>query len=68
VTAPDRPWRVIGFLLLVLGFGFRLDTEWQRLAWLLLLAGTAVTGRGLWLLWQRDAAAVDAFVHEAGKR
>ena len=68
MSAPDRPWRVVGFLLLVLGFGFRLDTEWQRLAGLLLLAGAAVTGRGLWLLWQRDARSADAFVREAGKR
>ena len=68
MSAHDRPWRVVGFLLLVLGFGFRLDTDWQRLAWLLLLAGAAVTGRGLWLLWQRDARSGDAFVHQAGKR
>ena len=68
MSGQDRPWRVLGFLLLVLGFGFRLDTEWQRLAWLLLLAGMAVTSRGLWLLWQRDARSADASVHEAGKR
>ena len=68
MSAADRPWRVVGFLLLVLGFGFRLDTEWQGLAWLLLLAGGAVTGRGLWLLWRRDVRPEDAFVHQAGKR
>jgi hypothetical protein len=68
VSAQDRPWRVVGFLLLVLGFGFRLDTAWQGLAWLLLLGGAAVTGRGLWLLWQRDARPDDAFVRQAGKR
>ena len=68
MSAHDRPWRVVGFLLLVLGFGFRLDTEWQRLAWLLLVAGAAVTGRGLWVLAQRDAGPADAFVRHAGKR
>lgn len=68
MSAHDRPWRVVGFLLLVFGFGFRLDTGWQGLAWLLLLAGAAVTGRGGWLLWQRDAGSADAFVREAGKR
>ena len=65
MSAHDRPWRAVGFLLLVLGFGFRLDTEWQRLAWLLLLVGAAVTGRGLWLLWRRDAPSADAFVRQA---
>ena len=64
----DRPWLFVGFVLLVLGLGLLLDTEWQRLAWLLLLAGAAVTGRGLWLLTQRDAGSADAFVRQAGKR
>ena len=68
MSTRDQPWRVIGFLLLVLGFGFRLDTDWQRLASLLLLTGVAVTGRGLWLLWRRDARPDDAFVRQAGKR
>ena len=68
MSAADRPWRVVGFLLLVLGFGFRLDTGWQMLAWSLLLAGGAVTARGLWLLWRRDVRPEDAFVHQAGKR
>ena len=63
----DRPWRVVGFLLLVLGFGFRLDTDWQRLAWLLLLAGIAATARGFWLLWQGDAHSAETFVREPGK-
>jgi hypothetical protein len=67
MSGHDRPWRVIGFLLLVLGFGLRLDTDWQRLACLLVLAGAAVTGRGFWLLRQRDARPADAFVREAGK-
>jgi hypothetical protein len=35
--------RVIGFLLLMFGFGLRLDTGWQGLAWLLLVAGAIAT-------------------------
>ena len=33
--------RPLGFVLLMLGFGFRLDTGWQGLAWILLVAGAA---------------------------
>jgi hypothetical protein len=39
--------RPLGFLLLMLGFGLRLDTSWQGLAWVLILAGAAVAARGL---------------------
>jgi hypothetical protein len=39
--------RPLGFLLLMLGFGLRLDTAWQGLAWVLLVAGAVVAGRGL---------------------
>jgi hypothetical protein len=67
-VSADRPWRVVGFLLLMLGFGLRLDTAWQVLAWLLLLAGAGATGRGLWLLSRRDLRSDDAFVRQAGKR
>jgi len=67
-VSANRPWRVVGFLLLMLGFGLRLDTGWQGLAWLLLLGGVATTGRGLWLLSQRVARADDAFVRRAGGR
>ena len=42
----DGIWRPLGFLLLMLGFGLRLDTPWQGLAWLLLAVGAAVAGRG----------------------
>lgn len=66
--SPDRPWRVVGFLLLMLGFGLRLDTAWQELAWLLLLGGAAATGRGFWLLSRGDARPDDAFVRRAGER
>jgi hypothetical protein len=33
--------RPLGFFLLMIGFGLRLDTVWQGLAWLLLVAGAA---------------------------
>lgn len=39
--------RPLGFLLLMLGFGLRLDTSWQILAWLLLAVGAAVSALGL---------------------
>jgi len=68
VSAHDRPWRVVGFLLLVLGFGLRLDTDWQWLARFLLLAGAAAVGHGFWLLRQRGVGPIDASVREAGKR
>ena len=35
------------FLLLMLGFGLRLDTGWQVLAWTLLAAGAVGAGVGL---------------------
>jgi hypothetical protein len=31
----------LGFLLVMLGFGLRLDTDWQGTAWVLLAAGAA---------------------------
>jgi len=37
----------IGFLLLMVGFGLRLDTSWQTLAWGFLLAGATTAGSGL---------------------
>jgi hypothetical protein len=41
--------RVAGFLLLMVGFGLRLDTGWQISAWLLLAAG-AVVAAGAFVL------------------
>ena len=41
-----RGWTPVGFLLLMLGFGFRLDTGWQVLAWVLLVAGGAGLAAG----------------------
>ena len=41
-----RGWRPLAFLLVMLGFGLRLDTGWQWTGLLLLAAGAAV-GLGL---------------------
>ena len=40
-------WLPVGFLLLMLGFGLRLDTSWQAVAWGFLLAGAITAGVGL---------------------
>ena len=56
----DTTWRPVGFFLLMLGFGFRLDTAWQGLAALLLALGGASAGTGLWMFWRRQGAS--AFV------
>jgi hypothetical protein len=37
-------WRPLGFLLLMLGFGLRLDTEWQGVANALLGLGAVAGG------------------------
>ncbi len=37
----------LGFLLLMLGLGLRLDSSWQVLAGLLIAAGVVVSGVGL---------------------
>jgi hypothetical protein len=42
-----RAWRPLGFLLLMFGFGFRLDTDWQGLAWALLVLGALAAAGGL---------------------
>lgn len=47
-------WRPLGFLLLMLGFGLRLDSPWQGLATGLLVFGAVAAARGLWTLG-RDA-------------
>jgi hypothetical protein len=65
MIASDRALRPLGFLLLMLGFGLRLDTPYQGVAWLLLLTGALVTGAGLLLLAQRRRN--DAFVQPSGK-
>lgn len=50
----DGIWRPLGFLLLMLGFGLRLDTPWQGLAWGMLAAGAAVSALGLAGLADRE--------------
>jgi len=44
----ERGLRALGFLCAMLGFGLALDSAWGALAWLLMLAGAAVGGVGLW--------------------
>ena len=66
VNPPDTIWRPFGFFLLVVGFGLRLDTPWQGLAWVFLVAGTVSAGAGLWKLARR--AADGAFVAPPGKQ
>jgi hypothetical protein len=39
--------RPLGFFLTMLGFGLRLDTTWQRLGVVLLVAGGAAAAVGL---------------------
>ena len=59
-------WRPLGFLLLMLGFGLRLDSEWQGLASALLGLGAVAGGAGLWAL--RREAVGGAFVPPASRR
>ena len=62
-----RAWRPLGFLLLMLGFGVRLDSDWQALAWMLFVAGGAATMLGLRAAAEpADPAA--AFVRPPGGR
>ena len=56
----------VGFLLLMLGFGLRLDTSWQGLAWGSLLAGAATAGIGI--LHARRAAGSGASVSATSER
>lgn len=65
MMSSDRALRPLGFLLLMLGFGLRLDTSYQGVAWLLLVTGALATGAGLLLLAQRRRR--DAFVQARGK-
>jgi hypothetical protein len=51
----------------MLGFGLRLDSDWQGLAWVLLLAGALAGIAGLRGLWRR-ADGFRAFVPPSGER
>ena len=55
-------WRPVGFFLCMLGFGLRLDSPWQGLAGVLIVAGLGLGGAGLWPLARR------AFVLPEGRR
>jgi len=54
--APGGKSRPLGFLLLVLGLGIRMDasmdSSWGVIAWLLIVAGAVTAGVGLWALGQ----------------
>ena len=41
-----RAWRPVGFFVLMMGIGLRLDSDWQLVAWLLLAAGAVGVGLG----------------------
>ena len=49
-SAPGGKSRPLGFLLLVLGLGVRMDSGWDVVAWLLIGAGAATAASGLWAL------------------
>jgi hypothetical protein len=59
-------WRPLGFLLLMVGFGLRLDTGWQGAAWVFLLGGAASVALGFRDL-ARGGAEAGAFVPPRGK-
>jgi len=48
--APGGKSRPLGFLLLVLGLGVRMDSGWDVVAWPLIGAGAAAAAIGLWAL------------------
>jgi len=48
--APGGKARPLGFLLLVLGLGVKMDSEYDAFAWLLIVAGAATAAVGLWEL------------------
>jgi hypothetical protein len=65
VSVPSsRVWRPVGFLLLMIGFGLRLDTSWQTLAVVLIVGGAVAASRG----FRRPAPdeAARAFVAPSG--
>ena len=51
----DGLWRPLGFFLLMLGLGLRLDSPWQGLAWALIAIGGLLGTAGLWALARRRA-------------
>jgi len=59
--------RPLGFLVLMLGFGLRLDSSWQGAAWVLLVVGGTLTAAGFAAL-AREPPDVAAFVSPEPKR
>ena len=62
-------WRPVTFFVLMMGLGLRLDTTWQGVAWLLIVAGAV--GGGLALRPLVGGGAQDsssAFVPPEGRR
>jgi hypothetical protein len=53
VTAAGAFWRPFGFLLLMIGFGLRLDTDWQGVAGVFLTLGAGGGLLGLLALVRR---------------
>ena len=64
--SPDA-LKPIGFVLLMVGFGLRLDTGWQAAAWFFLVAG-AICGAGGFYLGARRETSPAAFVPPPGGR
>ena len=58
--APGGKARPLGFLLLVLGLGVKMDSSWDLLAWVLICVGSAAAAVGLWGLLRLGAR--EAFV------
>ena len=48
MSPPGGKARPLGFLLLVLGLGVKMDSGYDGLAWLLITAGAATAAVGLW--------------------
>jgi hypothetical protein len=46
VNTSSRLWRPVGFLVLMIGLGLRLDTGWQTLAAGLIVGGAVAASRG----------------------
>ncbi len=67
MTPGGATLRPLGFLVLMLGFGLRLDSSWQGAAWVLLVVGGTATVAGLAAL-AREPRDVAAFVSPEAKR
>jgi hypothetical protein len=63
-------WRPVAFFVLMIGLGLRLDTAWQGVGWLLIVAGGVGGGLALRPLVGGGAAhdSPSAFVPPEGRR